>query len=328
MTHGPLRMVAFDIDGVIVRGGTVLPGAARALDEVLRRGLLLRFVTNNSTRHRSEIAERLAGLGLPVTAELVLTSAAATARWLRSELGPGARVLVVGEAGLVRELCEAGLDAAHAREWGAGQRSDDVGAPDVDAGARDRDAGAPGGAGESRRDARAPDSVTPAGAAPAPASVAAPAAVVAGLDRGFDYDSLAAAQDAILHGALFVATNTDATFPVEGAVRPGGGAIVAAVAVASGREPVVIGKPESRLAEALVDETGTSPDSILFVGDRLETDIEMARRAGMRSALVLTGVTKRSELGAEGLPAPDHVLESLDDLPALLDDLGAGSALR
>ncbi len=290
MTEEPLRMVAFDIDGVIIRGSAVLPGAREALDEVLRRGLLLRFVTNNSTRHRSEIAERLAALGLPVTADLVLTSAAATGVWLRAGVGSGARVLVVGGAGLVRELVEAGLDAVHVRDAAQGE------------------AGAP-----------AAGSVEPARVT---------AAVVVGLDRGFDYDSLATAQRAILAGALFVATNTDATFPVEGAVLPGGGAIVAAVATATGREPVVIGKPEPRLAQALVDAVASGPRSILFVGDRLGTDIEMARRAGMRSALVLTGVTVRSELGSPGAPVPDHVLESLEDLPALLDDLGARPGLR
>ncbi|MHB1344870.1 MAG: HAD-IIA family hydrolase, partial [Thermoleophilia bacterium] len=156
----------------------------------------------------------------------------------------------------------------------------------------------------------------------------AAAAVVVGLDREFDYQILAAAQQAILGGALFVATNTDSTFPVEGAVLPGGGAIVEAVASATNRRPVVVGKPEPKLAQALIDGAGGAPRSILFVGDRLGTDIEMARRAGLRSALVLTGVTGRSELGSPGQPVPDHVLESLEDLPALLDDLGAGPALR
>jgi phosphoglycolate/pyridoxal phosphate phosphatase family enzyme len=291
MSGEPLRMVAFDIDGVVVRGGAVLPGARQALEEVTRRGLLLRFVTNNSTRHRSEIAQRLAGLGLPVTADLVLTSAAATARWLSSEADPGAVVLVVGGAGLVRELAEVGLDSVPVREWVA---------------ARKRVGGPTGSA----------------------ATAGPPAAVVVGLDREFDYDALTAAQQAILAGALFVATNTDATFPVEGAVLPGGGAIVAAVATATGREPVVIGKPEPRLAQALVEAVGASPRSILFIGDRLETDIEMARRAGMRSALVLTGVTKGSDLGGPGAPMPDHVLETLEELPGLLDNLGARPSLR
>ena len=108
-------MVAFDIDGVILRGGSLLPGARRAIEEVLERGLLLRFVTNNSTRHRSEVAAKLAGLGLPVQADMVLTSAAATAAWLADRLPPGARVLVVGGTGLVRELADAGLDPVPAR---------------------------------------------------------------------------------------------------------------------------------------------------------------------------------------------------------------------
>jgi HAD superfamily hydrolase (TIGR01450 family) len=156
----------------------------------------------------------------------------------------------------------------------------------------------------------------------------APAAVAVGLDFGFDYETLAAAQEALLAGALFVATNTDATFPVEGRLLPGGGAIVAAVATASGREPVVIGKPETGLAERLVTEAGGRAGAILFVGDKLSTDIEMASRAGMRSALVLTGVTERSELDESGSARPDFVLETLEGLPSLLDTLGAGTAVR
>ena len=149
-----------------------------------------------------------------------------------------------------------------------------------------------------------------------------------GLDFEFDYETLAAAQAALLAGALFVATNTDATFPVEGRLLPGGGAIVAAVATASGREPVVMGKPEMGMADRLLAEVGGRPATILFVGDKLSTDILMASRAGMRSALMLTGVTERSELDKPGSVRPDFVLETLEGLPSLLDTLGAGTAAR
>ncbi|MHB9150376.1 MAG: HAD-IIA family hydrolase [Thermoleophilia bacterium] len=303
----PPAMVAFDIDGVILRGGSLLPGASRAIDDVFARGLLLRFVTNNSTRHRSEVAAKLRGLGLPVQADMVLTSAVATAAWLAERLDPGARVLVVGGGGLLRELAEVGLDPVLARDPAA--------AP-----ARAR--------GSAANPAQAEGTLPEPEAADESPSAVVPAAVVVGLDVDFDYQTLATAQAALLSGALFVATNTDATFPVEGRLLPGGGAIVAAVATASGREPVVMGKPESGLADALVVEAGGRAGAILFVGDKLNTDIEMASRAGMRSALVLTGVTKRSELQTQGALQPDFVLETLEELPSLLDRLSAGPVLR
>jgi len=313
-------MVAFDIDGVILRGGSLLPGASRAVEDVLARGLLLRFVTNNSTRHRSEVAAKLAGLGLPVRADMVLTSAVATAAWLVARLGLGARVLVVGGSGLVRELAEAGLDPVHARGDAEVLSAEAVEAAEAATSAPH----VPPAAAESSV-ARSAADVPSAAVRPAAAQ---PAAVAVGLDVGFDYQTLATAQEALLTDALFVATNIDATFPVEDRLLPGGGAIVAALATASGREPVVIGKPESGLAEALVAEAGGRAGSILFVGDKLNTDIEMASRAGMRSALVLTGVTERSELEAPGASQPDFVLETLEELPDLLDRLCAGPVLR
>jgi 4-nitrophenyl phosphatase len=137
--------------------------------------------------------------------------------------------------------------------------------------------------------------------------------VVAGLERGLSWDSLAEATLAIRAGALFVATNTDATFPSERGLLPGAGALIAALQTASGVSPVVIGKPEPRLFLAAVDRLATPPDRTLVVGDRVETDILGARRGGLPSALVLTGVTRRQDL-AQSAVQPDWVF---DDLPAL-----------
>ena len=108
-----VRLVALDLDGVVYRGGMVLPGVREALEEVVRRGLDLRYVSNNSTAHRETVSERLAGMGLPAGADRVLTSGFVAGRWLRSRLPAGTSVMVMGEEGLVRELREAGLAAYH-----------------------------------------------------------------------------------------------------------------------------------------------------------------------------------------------------------------------
>jgi len=146
------------------------------------------------------------------------------------------------------------------------------------------------------------------------------AAVAVGLDRGLTYESLAAAQHHILHGALFVATNTDNTFPAEGRVLPGGGAVVAAVAAAAGRQPTVIGKPGLGMAEALRHTTGVAYEDTLFVGDRLDTDIAFGAQVGMKTLLVLTGVHSAEHLDPQGVQ-PDFVLANLSGLGMLLDRL-------
>jgi 4-nitrophenyl phosphatase len=156
---------------------------------------------------------------------------------------------------------------------------------------------------------------------------AAPAAVVVGMDRSFTYGALAAAQAAVMAGALYVATNNDATFPTADGLVPGAGAIVAAVSAATQREPVLVGKPALALAEVLATVTGVPAEETLFVGDRLTTDVAMAKEAGMTAALVLSGVTTEEDLWRAEITRewvlPDHVLSSLEELPGLLELLGA-----
>jgi 4-nitrophenyl phosphatase len=273
---GTIRLVALDLDGVVYRGGLVLPGVAEALKDVLSRGLDLHYVSNNSTAHRRTVSERLSKMGLPAGENRVLTSGYVTGRWLRARLWEGARVMVVGEEGLIEELREAGFDAFHA--------------------------GGPGGARPS-----------------ASTTAKDPEAVVVGMDRAFSFASLAAAQKAVMEGALFVATNRDATFPTPDGLVPGSGAIVAAVATAAQAEPFLIGKPSQALAGALAEATGVAAVDTVFVGDRVSTDIVMGHEAGMVTVLVLTGVT----LAADPRNSlADYVIKDLTELPGILDRLG------
>jgi 4-nitrophenyl phosphatase len=146
-----------------------------------------------------------------------------------------------------------------------------------------------------------------------------PAAVVVGLDLAFDYSKLKAATEAIRAGARFVATNADATLPTEGGLVPGAGSIVAAVSVASGREPTVIGKPETPLLVQALHRMDVPAAEAVMIGDRLDTDILAGHRAGMLTVLVLTGVSTREEIAMAPVP-PDIVLT---DLPALVAALTA-----
>jgi 4-nitrophenyl phosphatase len=143
--------------------------------------------------------------------------------------------------------------------------------------------------------------------------------VIAGLDRAFDYARLAAATRAILGGAHFVATNADALLPVEGGqVVPGAGTMVAAIATATGVAPIVVGKPEPGLFEhGLRRLGGLPPAAAAMVGDRLDTDVIGARRAGLRSILVLSGVSTLREVDASTIK-PDAVVPNLAAVAALL----------
>lgn len=129
------------------------------------------------------------------------------------------------------------------------------------------------------------------------------AAVVVGMNRRFDYDSLRAAAGAVRAGARLIGTNDDATYPTPDGPIPGGGAILAAVAVASGATPSVAGKPHEPMVSLVRQLVGDdAARAAVMVGDRPETDGLFARRLGCRYAQVWSGVTPE---GARVDPTPD-----------------------
>jgi HAD superfamily hydrolase (TIGR01450 family) len=121
-----------------------------------------------------------------------------------------------------------------------------------------------------------------------------PAAVVQGYGREVGWAQLAEAVVAVRGGAMHVATNTDATIPSPRGPLPGNGAMVGVVSAITGKRPLVTGKPDPAMHGECVRRTGAQRP--LVVGDRLDTDIEGARRAGAASLLVLTGVTDAATL--------------------------------
>lgn len=144
-----------------------------------------------------------------------------------------------------------------------------------------------------------------------------PAALVIGLDINFTYDKLKQGMHALQGGALFIATNADTTLPTENGLVPGAGSIVAALAAASGRKPIVIGKPETPMLEDAMMRMGVSPSETVMIGDRLDTDILAGYRAGTTTVLVLTGVSTRDDLiMADALP--DLIVSDLPSLVAAL----------
>jgi HAD superfamily hydrolase (TIGR01450 family) len=273
-----------DLDGVVYRGADPVPGVAALLARRAAAGDAVVYVTNNSMHYRTDYVRRLSDLGAPVSADRVVSAPRATALYLQ-EHEPGVRrVLTVGASGLDRELRDVGLDVVNA------------------------------GFAAERMAKEGIDGVGAAGV---------PDAVVAGVDPQLTYLRIAAAADCIRAGAKFIATNRDPTFPTERWLRPGAGAIVSAIEVASGVTPISIGKPEPLLMEQAAHAAGVEPREAIVIGDGILTDLAAARAVGARTILMLTGVSTRAAVDA--LPEAERPFAVAADA-AELDEVLAGLA--
>jgi HAD superfamily hydrolase (TIGR01450 family) len=141
---------------------------------------------------------------------------------------------------------------------------------------------------------------------------------VVAFDRTLDYRKLNTAYQALVHGARFFSTNADKICPMPGGGIPDAGATIAALEHITGRKvELVAGKPSMLMMQVASQRLGLEPGRILMVGDRLETDIFMGQQAGMQTAAVLSGVTRREDIAVIAHP-PDYVFENLRELFDLL----------
>jgi len=119
--------------------------------------------------------------------------------------------------------------------------------------------------------------------------------VVCGKDITLSWDKLATATLNIRAGAQFIGTNADTTLPTERGLTHGNGAILAALHAATGVTPTIIGKPEPIIYQQALALLGVDPAHTVAIGDRLETDILGAVRTGIRSLMVLSGVSTEDD---------------------------------
>jgi arabinose operon protein AraL len=135
--------------------------------------------------------------------------------------------------------------------------------------------------------------------------------VVLSWDRDFHYDHLNFAYQAVKHGAVLIATNPDKTCPLEGGDVPDCAGMIGAVEAVAGKTiDVQIGKPSILTVKAALRILQLRPEECVMIGDRLETDIRMGVEAGMKTALVLSGITREGDLGSAAWK-PDYVLPSV-----------------
>ena len=123
-----------------------------------------------------------------------------------------------------------------------------------------------------------------------------PLAVIGSLDRDLTFNKLASASSFIRSGVPFIGTNPDPSLPTPNGYIPGTGAILAALEAASGRKPLIIGKPSPTMYNMALQSLQIKPENTLVVGDRMTTDIVAGIEAGCLTALALTGVTDESTL--------------------------------
>ncbi|HEV8469870.1 MAG TPA: HAD-IIA family hydrolase [Candidatus Limnocylindria bacterium] len=286
-----MPVAIFDMDGVLYRGGIVMPYANEALERLRRAGWQVFFATNNSTATRAEYVKRLSKLGLGGDSEHIVTSAYATAHYLE-RLDPKPKdVFVVGANGLREEIRATGIPVRDPSTLPGIEPPDAAAADGVDPGAMRRYL----------------TSVT----LPPPADT-----VVVGLDLHVTYAKIAEAQRCVLAGARLICSNRDRAYPVEGRLLPGAGTIVAAIEVASDSTAVCIGKPEPFLFQEVLRRAGER-DAVV-IGDSTDYDMVAAHRVGARGVLILTGLTDEGAAErARGEAVPDRVIRSLQELFAL-----------
>lgn len=272
------RGLLCDLDGVVYRGREACPGAVEGLRAAREAGVRVLFMTNNAGHTPDGIAEHLTELGVRSTAQEVLTSSQVAAGYLVDREKPRSLAREAGRS--LRDLVLA------------------VGGPGVTVAMR-----------------RAGLAVVTARDLPDP-TLGLVWAVVQGYGPEVDVRDLTEATYAVNQGALWVATNSDATLPTPRGLAPGNGSLVAAVSHATGRPPdVVVGKPYPTTYHRALAMLDLPVAQVLAVGDRLETDIAGARAAGLATALVLTGVHGRPEAAA-AVPTqrPDMIVDTLEDL--------------
>ena len=249
-----IKYYLIDMDGVILRGASLIPGAAEFVQRLRVQELPFLILTNNSRYIPRDLQVRLSYLGLEVPAKAIFTSALATAQFLH-EQRPGGRAYAVGESGLTTALHEAGYILTDQE----------------------------------------------------------PEYVVLGETTAYSFERITRAIRFVSDGARFIATNPDVVGPGEGGIVPATGAVAALISAATGIKPYFIGKPNPLMMRTALHALDAHSEDSVMIGDRMDTDIIAGIESGLRTILVLTGVTTREQV--ERFPyRPTWVRNSIADV--------------
>jgi NagD protein len=243
-----------DMDGVLVRGVTLIAGAAQFVQRLRDQGIPFLIFTNNSLYTPRDLQVRLSYLGLQVPTEAIFTSALATAQFLHDQR-PGGRAFVIGESGLTTALHDVGyILTDHEPEY-----------------------------------------------------------VVLGETTTYSFERITRAIRFVTAGARSIATNPDVNGPGEGGLVPGTGAVATLISAATGVAPYFIDKPNPLMMRTALRTLGAHSENSVIIGDHMDTDIVAGTESGLRTILVLTGVTSREQV--ERYPyRPTWIRESIAEV--------------
>jgi NagD protein len=243
-----------DMDGVLVRGSTLIPGAVDFVHKLRDKNIPFLILTNNSLYTQRDLQVRLSYIGLDVPQEAIFTSALATAQFLHDQR-PGGRAFTIGESGLTTALHDIGYILT------------------------DKD----------------------------------PEYVVLGETTVYSFSRIAQAIRFVEGGARFIATNSDVIGPGEGGNVPGTGAVAALISAATGVKPYFVGKPNPLMMRTALRTLNAHSEDSVMIGDRMDTDIAAGLESGLRTILVLTGVTAREKV--DRFPyRPTWIRDSIADI--------------
>ena len=243
-----------DMDGVLVRGSTLVPGADGFIRRLQRAKVPFLVLTNNSLYTPGDLQARLRGIGLDVPVEAIFTSAMATAAFLHHQR-PGGCAYALGDSGLKTALGEIGYTLTDQH-------------PDY---------------------------------------------VVLGETNAYSFAGIATAVRLVSAGARFIATNPDVSGPGDGGLVPGAGAMAALITAATGVTPYFIGKPNPLMMRSALRRLGVHSEDTTMIGDRMDTDMVAGIESGMKTILVLTGVTRQEDI--ERFPyRPSRVAPSVAEI--------------
>ena len=253
-----IKNYLIDMDGVILRGTTLIPGAAEFVQRLRTQGIPFLIFTNNSLYTQRDLQVRLSYMGLDVPPEAIFTSALATAQFLHAQR-PSGRAYAIGESGLTTALHDIGYILTDQE----------------------------------------------------------PEYVVLGETTTYSFERITRAIRFVTAGARFIATNPDVMGPGEGGIVPGTGAVASLISAATGVKPYYVGKPNPLMMRTALRTLNAHSEDSVMIGDRMDTDIVAGLESGLRTILVLTGVTKREQVGRFTY-RPTWVRESIADVE--LDD--------
>ena len=145
--------------------------------------------------------------------------------------------------------------------------------------------------------------------------------VVLGETRTYSFSAITKAIRLVTNGARFIATNPDVTGPSPDGPIPATGSVAALITAATGVKPYYVGKPNPLMMRSALNAIEAHSESTVMIGDRMETDIIAGIESGLRSALVLTGSTRREEIARHSF-RPTWVLESIADVVPMVEELG------